>query len=1399
MAANWHTITESRYPWEREAIEFVRSRFPDREPYRAWTNFEFIAADGSINEVDLLVLTPSGFFLVEIKSRPGILRGDAGTWTWQHDGKLYTDDNPLFAADRKAKKLKSLLERQKAAKKFKGKIPFLDPLVFCSAPDQQNELTGTAAYRVCVRDREATADRPARPGIMAAIDRRDCPGLEKAAKYHVDRPTAKAIRQAIDQAGIRPSKRSRKVSDFVLNQLLLEGPEFQDWQAQHVKLEDVKRRIRIYLVRTGASTEDRQIIERAALREFQLLESLQHPGILRTHGFTEHELGPALIFEHFPKSIRLDHYIAQVGQRLTPEQRIDLLRQIAEVVRFAHDKRIVHRNLSPQSIMIVDPGADRPQIKVFNWQVGYRAGSSTTGITKGQITATVHVEQLVDNASTAYMAPEALVDHDSTGEHLDVFSLGAIAYFLFSGQPPAANALELSEKLRESKGLQISSVLNGAGENLQDIIGESTHPDVSARLESARFFLEYLDEVQKELTEPEHETIDDAARAQMGDKLPGGLVVKKRIGSGASSVALLVQRDDQELVLKVASSDEHNDRLRGEAEVLQKLHHQHIVELLETIEIKDRVCLLMRRAGTETLADRLTKEGRLLVDLLHRFGEDLLQVVVYLEEQGIPHRDIKPSNIGVGKVGRGDKLHLVLFDFSLSRTPPENVRAGTTGYLEPFLAQRKPPRWDLHAERYATAVTLYELATGNPPRWGDGKSDPALLDCEATVHAESFDASIRDQLAAFFTKALRRNPAERFDNAEEMLRAWRHCFEGIEQPEFEEQEDTEELKKRLEAATFDTALTELGLGTLAVNALDRVNVLDVRGLLAFPSRRLPRLRGVGNRTRRQIVAVAKVLRERLGTPERTRPTTHLGPETETAVVEPGTASIDMIVKRLTRTNPKARSDTEKKFLRALLGLDPDFPKSWPTQGEVAEYLEVTRGRIGQLVPAAQGRWRKEAVVTSLRAELAEILARNGGVMAVEELAAAILLARGSVEDDPLRSQLGLATVRAAIEVERTMTEPRWVVRRDSRILVAATQALADYAARLGSEADQLAAEDPLAPPPRVQERLRAVPLPAGAEPLGDSRLVRVAVLASQGAAVSSRQEIYPRGMDALRALKLSQGALLGASQLSVDEVRGRVAGRYPEAAMLPDRPGLDDLLKTAGFADFEWDATAGRGGAYRSRAKDYLITSTPSEPIQRQSTQPGAPSAEITPEVARARQFEERLRRAIADPAFIAMTVEPRGYFLARDELCRRFPIEAVDVEAVFVEALRSEVSRVGARWDRVLSADAVPGSDDWNKLMVLVRRAVPKVEAAIAGASKTVLMVFPGILARYDQMDLLSRVREKIGRAGGIGGLWVLIPGDAQSPLPMIDGKPVPVIGPAEWARVPDAWLANAHRSSPT
>ena len=1373
-------------------MEFVRNQFPTHEPYRAWSNLEFIATDGSINEVDLLVFTPQGFFLIEIKSRPGKLVGDAGTWTWEN-GRQVTTDNPLIAANTKVKKLRSLLERQKVCH-GKGTLPFIEAIIFCSAENLRCELQGIARYRVCLRDRDQNGNIPARAGIMAAIKRRECLGLAPQPKGTHDRPTAKMIGQALEQAGIRASQRQRKVSDYVLEQLIGEGPGYQDWQSTHTQFSSTKRWVRLYLVRTEAAAEDRKMIERAAEREFQLLEMLQHPGIVRTYGYTPHELGPALIFEYDPLAIRLDHYLAQ-RKDLSVDMRLDLMRQIAEVVRFAHDKKVVHRGLCPQSILVTEPQRDRPRIKIFSWQVGYRAGSSTSG--GSRVTATSHVDRLVDDASTAYLAPEAIAEQGVTGEHLDIFSLGAIAFHLFSDQAPAENGLELNNKLRTTKGLKISSVKNGVPEILEFLIQVSTHPEVANRLDSVTDFLSLLDGVEKELTALEHNVVENPIRAQQGDVLPGNFTVVRRLGQGASSVALLVKRDEQDFVLKVANDPDKNSRLRDEAEVLKKLRHSHIVEYCDLLDMGNRAAFLMRpvfvdkeKRLVETLRQRVRKEGRLHIDLLQRFGADLLDVVNYLEEQGINHRDIKPDNIAVGQVGRGDRLHLMLFDFSLSKTPTDNIRAGTTGYLDPLLPLRKPRRWDLHAERYAAAVTLYELATGTLPKWGDGTTDPSHLDCEIAIDAELFDVSLRDSLTDFFQKAFQRDLSQRFDNAEEMLRLWRNCFEGIEQPStLSDHENEAELRELLADATLKTLIPELGLGTRATDALDRANILTVKDLLTFPSPRLSRLHGVGNQTRREITIALKILRERLSTLQVGKPSLEYVTETGEQL-DAGKLGVDLLAQKITRTGSK-EGDTVQRILSALL---VDSRSVWPSQSDVATHLELSRDLISQWVVKFQSRWSKEPAITRLRSDLVEILKGAGGVMSAAELADTILVARGSVQYGAVRTRQAMAVLRVAVEVESTITQPRFLIWRDhDRVLVAVSQELASYASLLGDMADLIADEDPLVPPVRALQRLREVPLPAGVDGLSDPRLLRLAAAASLHAAVSSRQELYPQDMDGVRALKLSQGALYGVRALTVREIQDRVSSRYPQASPLPNRPILDNLLNLAGF-DFRWNPSFGDTGSYVSQLVD-ITSITSSKSLSRLPTASHpVVGVEITPEIADARQFEERLNRGIQDGSFLVLLVNANRYHQAYQELCDRFPVKLVDFEGLFINALRQVAQKAKVNWDLVLKTDATPYQGDWDKLMLLVGRAMPLVEAQLIATDKTILLIYGGLLARYDQMVMLERLRDQVGRADGIPGLWLLIPGEQQA---VMDSKAVPILSPAQRSRIPESWLENRHRAS--
>lgn len=131
MSQHWIAVTESAFPWEMAALRYLRERLPEPEPFRAWANFAFVADDGSINEVDLLVVSLYKIYLVDIKSRPERVSGDASTWSWSHDGRTSTDDNPLLLANRKSKKLKALLQHQKA---LHGQhLPYVEPLIFLSA------------------------------------------------------------------------------------------------------------------------------------------------------------------------------------------------------------------------------------------------------------------------------------------------------------------------------------------------------------------------------------------------------------------------------------------------------------------------------------------------------------------------------------------------------------------------------------------------------------------------------------------------------------------------------------------------------------------------------------------------------------------------------------------------------------------------------------------------------------------------------------------------------------------------------------------------------------------------------------------------------------------------------------------------------------------------------------------------------------------------------------------------------------------------------------------------------------------------------------------------------------------------------------------------------------------
>ena len=1343
-SSHWIEVTQSEYAWEREALHYLRTRLPDGEPFRAWSNFEFIAHDGSINEIDLLVVSLHHVYLVEIKSWRGVVSGDQSTWTRRVEGRTFLADSPLLLANRKARKLAALLKAQPAL--AKERRPFLEPLVFLS--QAQCRLEGLARTGVYLSEHPAAVT--GEPSIVDVL--RGAAGFDpRRPPPRIDRPLARAIARAMEQAGIRPSQRHRRVSDYELRRLLLETDAWQDWEAEHVAVPGSKRRVRIYPLARASSAAGRRERRAAAEREYRLLDGVDHDGILRAELLTDAEQGPAIVFEHHPAAERLDHFLDRRGAELSPETRLDLVRQLAQTVQYAHERRLCHRALSPRRVLVIDPAAARPRLKIFDWQTATHAASGTRSPLA--LSTSSASDPATDDAEGVYLAPEtSLGGYDPT--RLDLFSLGAVAYRVFAGAPPAPTVAALHDRLARSRGLKLSDQIDGAPESLQLAVEYATDPDASGRLDSAAEFCGQLDDAERELAAAREPREEFAHPLDAGpeDLLEGGFLVVRRLGRGATALALQVEHDDRGGVLKVALDPTRNDRVRREGELLRSLRHPNIVEAYRDeayreIELSGHAAVFMALAGAEnkggayTLADRIREEGRLSLDLLQRFGEQLVSVVQWLEEKGVSHRDLKPDNIGVS----GTPLSLVVFDFSLADTPAEQIRAGTPQYRDPFLALRTPPRWDAGAERFSAAMTLHEMATGQLPGWGDGQSDPALLDQEVSLDAELFDPSVREALTAFFRTALARDCRARFDNAEEMRRAWFRCFEAIDVTAAGGEEG--ELPEEFDGVTEATALAALGLSPRLLNALERIGAHTVAELVGLPRIRLYRNQGIGQRVVKRIRRLSESLAEHLAERGRTIAATTAG-EGEEYPTDPAVWSIDLLAARLT------------------------------TRGSAP-------ATAAGAVPA--GSW-----MTPLRDSVAALAAGRGGMMTEDELVAALAAARGSAASGGERLRRAGVVAAAALAAEGKRRDCRYRVHPGAvgplilgtaaldPALSAAPEAQADYVRRLGAAADRLAAADPLASPARVREELAGIEAPAGMPPLAPERCVRLAVQAAARAALSSRGELYPRGMAAERAVKLGASSLLGPRELTARQLRERLASRYPEAEPLPERPRLDALLDAAGLK-LVWDRGAAK---YRARTPPHRHTTGSTS----------SPAGAGDQEAYAADALDERLRRTIRAQGFLALSVPPRYFTDAERYLADGFELAAFSLEAELIRHMRALAAELGADWRVVVAADAAPaGSVDHRRLNQLVQRAAERLQRALVGADAPLLLTRSGLLARYRRLDLLAAVQDECQRGAARAARILCIAGGAPDGLPVIDRQALPVVVASAWARPGAAWLTRA------
>lgn len=1359
----WIAVAPTPFPHEQEAFDFIKQHA--QRVVGAWSNFEFMEPGGKVYEVDLMVLTLTELFLIEIKHWSGALEGTVNNLLRYHRGNPTPQpvDNPLFLINKKAKILQSMLREQ--GRKLQVQVPYVESLVFFSNPQLEIRIPPEERQRLYHGQELFAALLP---------KERDLQNPHK----RLDRSRLTALNKAFRELGIRPpTSRAHKVGEWQIRELLEDGELYQDHLAVHQSMHDTFRRVRTFNLPARGSDKERETARRAAHREFKLTDALQHPGILKPLSFVEHELGPALIFYYHPQSQRLHQYLAGQKAQLTLEQRLDLLRQLADVLRYAHARHVYHRGLAPQCITVTQRDG-RTELQVMDWQTGMEAD-----VTAG----TSHLGELMTKGARAYMAPEAFHQPSKAAGHLaDIFSFGAIAFHVLSGAAAAENQLELYQMLQTYPGLRLSAVTDGLGPRLEELVELCTHPLPAERPQDMLKVLELLDPPNHPDEAPLTLTADPL-HAKGGDRLPGDFVVVRRLGKGAMALALEVARQEESFVLKVAHEAQHGEHLAREAQALQSLSHPYIVECLEVLEMAGRTCLLLEKAGEETLARRLARQGPLQLDYLERFGQDLLKALVHLEKTGVRHRDIKPANLGVVLHKKDSTPHLMLFDFSLAGTPDDNIEAGTRDYLDPFLINGKPPRWEPSADRYSAAVTLHEMATGVLPRWGDGSAAPGLdPTARLVLESERFEPALRERMTAFFTRALARERGRRYDNAEDMLQAWSEIF-TVEAPAIAQLEiDEERLKAQLLEATPQTNLAALGLGVRPLRALEHLQVYTIADFVKLSTGALHTAAGVGNDTRKRLVELHGQLADLLGQ-EILEPAEEKEPQTQSL------GSLETF--RAGVLGPDSHSDHALK--ESYLGLTlPAGEVGWPTLSEVSSRHRVDPLKLAKKLPTWRVQWGKLSSLKVLRDEIAQLLSENSGLMTTTEVAVGLLSRHGSASNDPdRRMKLAHALTRAAVEAEHTFEASRFQWHRiGMELVITEYDQQRHYLEQLARVADRCALHEPLLSPTRAAEEIRAVPAPEGIPPLPSHRLLRLAALCSNRAAVSSREEFYPRGMEAERALVLAHGALLGHNGLTVEEIRNRVLTRYPLSIPVPERPELDKLLQKVD-PDLLWH----EGDERYRRREAVLLSSSGTSHHQRYTTTEGTRVPGSEPSSAEALVFEERLRRALKEQDFLVLTVEAHRLADAESELLHRFDLTRQDLSQMLLRSMRTLVeANPKAQWDKFLEADAETNGKGWR---VLTSRLVPDALKPLAqdllGCSRPQLLVNPGLLARYDQLELLETLRDRSGARDGQPAVWLLIPTEDASRPPAIDGKPVPILHGGQKARIPEAWLSNIHRTA--
>ena len=279
---------------------------------------------------------------------------------------------------------------------------------------------------------------------------------------------------------------------------------------------------------------------------------------------------------------------------------------------------------------------------------------------------------------------------------------------------------------------------------------------------------------------------------QLRDRLQSILAdryaVEREVGRGGMATVYLAQdrKHDRQVALKVLHPDLAAslgpDRFLREIQIAARLQHPHILPLYDSgrtggqadERTEDFLYYVMPFVEGESLRDRLNHEGQLPVEDAVKIGRDIAAALDYAHRHGVVHRDIKPENV---MLHEGEAI---VTDFGIAKAvsaaggeslTQTGLAVGTPAYMSPEQASgEKEP--DGRSDVYSLGCVLYEMLTGSAPF--TGTTAQALIMKRFTEPVPSVRATrsaVTAELEAVVTKALAKDPDDRFPSASEVIKA----------------------------------------------------------------------------------------------------------------------------------------------------------------------------------------------------------------------------------------------------------------------------------------------------------------------------------------------------------------------------------------------------------------------------------------------------------------------------------------------------------------------------------------------------------------------------------------------------------------------------------------------------